>query len=193
MKANDRSLANGSDRFPFLHNAMTTRLSLLDRARQGDAGAIAALMNDVLKTQEVWVKATLDADCLQVMLKAPATLNQATCIAFMRRGLLRLQPEAIAQVRAYAWRVGDTFPLWIATFPLEQPLLEVQATFKSELPLQNVGAEVQSTDHPSASSHQLTQPLTAPLPVIAKKRSDLFNLGFVIVLATMICFVVAIV
>lgn len=170
---------------------MMTLLSLLDRAKQGDAGAIAALMNDVLQSQEVWVKATLDADCLQVMLKAPATLNQATCIAFIRRGLLRLQPEAIAQVRAYAWRVGDAFPLWIATFPLEQPLLEVQATVKSELPLQNVGAEVQSTDTPSASSHQLIQPLAAPLPVIAKQRSDLFKMGFVLVLVTMVYLMVA--
>jgi hypothetical protein len=169
---------------------MTTQLSLLDRARQGDAGAIAALMNDVLTTQAVWVKATLDADCLQVMLKAPATLNQATCVAFIRRGLLHLQPEAIAQVRAYAWRVGDAFPLWIATFALEQPSMERLVSTPPAPLLQptQLGA---SHTNVTSSLHQPAQTLTLPPSTTVRQRSDFLKLSFVIVLATMIYFVVA--
>ena len=99
---------------------MITSLNRLERAKQGDAGAIAALMNDVLQAQEVWVKATFDRDCLQVMLKSPAILNQSTCLVFIQRGLLSLQPVGVKHVRAYGWRVGDAFPLWIATVSLEQ-------------------------------------------------------------------------
>lgn len=168
---------------------MITPLSLLERAKQGDAGAIAALMNDVLQPQEVWVKATLDADCLQVMLKSPAVLSQNTCITFIRRGLLHLQPEAITQVRAYAWRVGDAFPLWIATFALKQPLSDDQSISISEPSLHGMDAGAHFTDHLSVSLQQPVQALT-PLPATSKQRSELFKLGFVIVLVTMVYFAV---
>ena len=172
---------------------MILSLSLLERAEQGDAGAIAALMNDVLQTQEVWVKATLDRDCLQVMLKSPAVLNQATSIAFIRRGLLRLQPKAIKHVRAYAWQVGDAFPLWIATFSLEKDtLLSGQKAVGqldgrvAEVVLAGDAQATQPSIQPATQS--ATQALT-PSPT-ARQRPDLFKLGFVLVLMTMVYFVV---
>jgi hypothetical protein len=168
---------------------MTTSL-MLERAKQGDAGAIAALMNDVLQVQEVWVKATLESDCLQVMLKSPAVLNQLTCIAFIQRGLLRLQPADIQQVRAYAWRTGDAFPLWIATFSLEQNApLQAQATPGVAQSLQqSLSPKVPFGGSAPTSLQPPAQALAAPLPA-AKPRSELFKLGFVIVLMTMAYFV----
>ncbi|PSB23894.1 hypothetical protein [Stenomitos frigidus] len=167
---------------------MITSLSLLERAKQGDAGAIAALMNDVLQAQDVWVKATLESDCLQVMLKSPAVLHQLTCITFMQRGLLRLQPDAIKQVRAYAWRVGDAFPLWIATFSLEQDsLLQGQLKAVIDQPA-SASAVMPSGDETSAPSQPSMPTLTLPPPI--GKRSELFKLGFVIVAITMVYFVV---
>ncbi|MBW4583024.1 MAG: hypothetical protein KME42_25945 [Tildeniella nuda ZEHNDER 1965/U140] len=168
---------------------MITLLSLLERAKQGDAGAIATLMNDVLQAQDVWVKAMSDRDCLQVMLKSAAVLNQVICIAFVQRGLQRLQPETIKHVRVYAWQVGDAFPLWIATFALEQnSLLQDQLQAVSDRPLISTGADLPLGDSTSAS---LPQPIrTITLPPAAKRHSELFKLGFVLVLMTMVYFVV---
>lgn len=174
---------------------MMTSLSLLERAKQGNAEAIAGLMNDVLRAQDVWVKAALDADCLQVMLKASAELNQATCIAFLRRGLLKLQPAAIAQVRAYAWRTGDAFPIWITTFPLE-PASEGHGHSIVSSPLQQADLGISAIDKnasPSAArDHTLASASsTAIASTPPKRRFELFKMGFVLVLVTMVYFVVA--
>ncbi|MBW4691841.1 MAG: hypothetical protein KME27_08725 [Lyngbya sp. HA4199-MV5] len=172
---------------------MMTPLSLLERAKQGNAEAIAGLMNDVLRPQDVWVKAALDADCLQVMLKASADLNQATCIAFLRRGLLNLQPAAIAQVRAYAWRTGDAFPVWITTFSLE-PSSEGHAHSIVSLPLADLDSPVDGNASPSAAMDHPSSPApsqTAIASTIPKRRFELFKMGFVLVLVTMVYFVVA--
>lgn len=182
---------------------MITSLSLLERAKQGNAEAIAGLMNDVLRPQDVWVKAALDADCLQVMLKSPDALNQATCIAFLRRGLLKLQPETIAQVRAYAWRTGDAFPQWIATFPLERspeshltPIVTTPPLQQSALPTSSSSkqpSEPSSTESSfsvNASEPMQPQPQALPSEPLPKRRFELFKMGFVLVLATMAYFVV---
>lgn len=188
-QGNDRLLANGSDRFPLLTSPMITLPSLLDRAKQGDAEAIATLMNDVLQPQDMWVKAMLDRDCLQVMLKSAAVLNQVICIAFIQRGLQCLQPETIQHVRVYAWQVGDAFPLWIATFALEQnSLLEGQLKAVLDRPLTITGADLPLSDDTSVSLQQHIQTVT--LPPAAEQRSELFKLGFMIVLMTMVYFVV---
>lgn len=187
-QGNDRLLANGSDRFPPLTSPIIMLPSLLERAKQGDAGAIATLMNDVLQAQDVWVKAMLDRDCLQVMLKSAAVLNQVICIAFIQQGLQRLQPETIKHVRVYAWQVGDAFPLWIATFALEQnSLLQGQLQAVSDRPLTITGADLPLGDDTSVPLQQPIQTVTLPP---AKQRSELFKLGFVLVLMTMVYFVV---
>ena len=182
-------MANGSDRFPLFASPMITSL-MLERAKQGDAGAIAALMNDAVQAQEVWVKATLESDCLQLMLKSPAILNQLTCMAFIQRGLLRLQPALIQRVTAYTWRTGDAFPLWIATFSLEQ-----NASFQGNSMLRvdqpqtlSQSAEVPLGESAAASLHSTAQALVPPT---AKQRSQLFKLSFLIVLMTMAYFVIA--
>ncbi|MBD2037906.1 hypothetical protein H6F76_23415 [Leptolyngbya sp. FACHB-321] len=160
--------------------------------------AIAVLMNDALQAQDIWVKAILDGSCLQVMLKGQMPLHQANCVAFIRRGLLRLQPKAINQVVAYGWMVGDTFPLWIAAFSLEQSLLP-------QKPLHTLasGATEPALEHPlppTTVPDTNTRPnqTTVQQPIVslakssntAKQRSELLKLGVVIVLTTAVYFMV---
>ncbi len=182
---------------------MTIPLSLLQRAKQGHADAIAALMNEALQAQDVWVKATLDNDCLQVMLRSPARLNQQTCILFIRRGLLRLEPEVISQVRTYAWRVGEAFPLWIAEFPVHQVLVPpsqlavehdqpseppVLPTASAHLPSAHLSSAQSPVDRAVTLKPKQPESLSAPTP--SKQRSELFKLGFMAVLIAMVYFVV---
>lgn len=99
---------------------MTTQPILLKLAQQGDASAITALMNAALHGQAIRVKAQRDDRCLQILLKAANPLNQHACVAFMRRGLLRLRLETIDSVRAYAWQTGREFPSWVSEFSLDR-------------------------------------------------------------------------
>ncbi len=161
--------------------------------------AIAVLMNDALQNQDVWVKVTVDDRCLQVMLKGRTALYQPHCVEFIRRGLLRLQSEAIKQVVAYGWQIGDTFPLWIASFDLEQP-----SSASNLLQSQSSAATESSSDR--LVDHTSVQPVRNALPneVAAqppkgrlaspskpiRQRSELFKLGVVIVLTTAVYFMV---
>jgi hypothetical protein len=99
-----------------------TQALLLQLAKQGNPNSIAALMNAALWAESIRVKARVEEDCLHVMLRSPQLLNQHAAIAFIRRGIVRLQPEAIHSVMAYAWKQGDDFPHWIAQFALDEPL-----------------------------------------------------------------------
>lgn len=99
-----------------------TQALLLQLAKQGNPNSIAALMNAALWAESIRVKARVEEDCLHLMLRSPQLLNQHATIAFIRRGILGLQPEAIRSVMAYAWKQGDDFPHWIAQFALDEPL-----------------------------------------------------------------------
>lgn len=101
---------------------MNTHPVLLKLARQGDPRAIAALMNDALRDQEVWVKAARHDRSLQVMLKAPRALDQSTCITFLRWGMARLQSATIDHIHLYAWQSYGDFPDWVTDFALDLAL-----------------------------------------------------------------------
>lgn len=156
---------------------MNTHPVLLKLARQGDPRAIAALMNDALREQEVWVKATRDDRNLQVMLKAPRSLDQSTCVAFIMRGLRRLQTSAIDQIRVYAWQTYADFPDWVMDFSLEQsPSAAETKTETIEVSVQDAAATVKS---PALDVARSTQSPSA------------VKFGVVVAIAVMLYFVVA--
>lgn len=96
---------------------MMTSPILLQLAKQGNAIAIAALMNAALKTEAIQVKVRLDEPThLQVMVRSPQWLNQHATIAFIRRGMVRLGADCIQEITTYAWKTGEDFPHWIAHF-----------------------------------------------------------------------------
>lgn len=142
---------------------MTTQSVLIKLAQQGDAIAIAALMNAVLRYQHIRVSAQLEAGCLRIMLKSTLPLNQHAAIAFIRRGLLGLQVESVHSVRVYAWRIGQDFPAWVSEFAVVETL---------------------PASIPEVSSEQLVIPLPShPVKVSTSKQFPrLEQLGFVVVL-----------
>lgn len=147
-----------------------TQPLLLRLAKQGDAIAIATLINGALYAQRIRVKARRERNCLQVMLKSASPLNQHAAIAFLRRGLLRLQPDSIQVVRAYAWQVGQEFPEWITEFSLPaSPIVPEPLPAIPKLDLQ-----------------------TAPIavPPKAARSGELFKFGFVVIFSIVIYYVV---
>lgn len=176
---------------------MITLPILLELAQQGDATAIAALMNAALKAEKIRVKVILDQDCLLVMLRSLRPLNQHATIAFIRRGLLQLQPDTIRTVRAYAWHLGQDFPTWIAEFPIDLPVLAPSdLKISPHLAQGETPAEfaiVSSVDRSMAPE----VPPTSEAPALAKATSrqpkpQRFKLSFLVVLMVLVYVAVAI-
>ncbi|MBL1173764.1 hypothetical protein [Pantanalinema sp. GBBB05] len=94
-------------------------LNLLDRAKQGDPKAIAALMNRSLQPKGIFVKTELQGDCLEVFLEALDIPEQQTLTAYIRRGLENLRLRSITTVRVYGHKTGDEQPAWSDEFGLE--------------------------------------------------------------------------
>jgi hypothetical protein len=113
-----------------------TQLDLLERAKQGDATAIAALMNSTLEPQGVTVQTELSQGCLHVLFTADRLLNQNTLINFTRRGLLSLHPQSIHTVRLYGQKTGDPAPNWVEELEIGSPASDFPRENRPESPVE---------------------------------------------------------
>ncbi|MEA5594797.1 type IV pilin-like G/H family protein [Rivularia sp. UHCC 0363] len=86
--------------------------NILELAKQGDAQAIASLMNRQLQPKGITAKATVDNSCLQIMLLSDETLNQQALVEFIRKGLTGLKIISIGKVKIFAKKIGEDFPAW---------------------------------------------------------------------------------
>ncbi|WP_298977287.1 CapA family protein [uncultured Thermosynechococcus sp.] len=103
---------------------MTASLDLIwQQARQGQAEAIADLMNRTLQAKGVRALVRRRGDCLQIMFEAARSLPPHACAAFVSRGLKQLAPQGILRVRLHARLVGEEWPEWTQTIDLRQTLL----------------------------------------------------------------------
>lgn len=93
--------------------------NLLDRAKQGDPKAIAALMNRSLQPKGILVKTELHDQCLQVFIEALDPPDQQTLTAYIRRGIENLRLHSITTVRVYGHKTGDELPAWSDEFALK--------------------------------------------------------------------------
>lgn len=94
--------------------------NLLERAKKGDAGAIASLMNRSLQSQGISVEAFIQDSCLQIWLKSNQILNQTTLVEFIRKGMMNLGLTSISTIKVYAQRESDDYPSWNEEVKLEK-------------------------------------------------------------------------
>ncbi|MBW4695010.1 MAG: type IV pilin-like G/H family protein [Lyngbya sp. HA4199-MV5] len=123
--------------------------NLLERAQQGDPHAIAALMNLTLEPQGVVARAVVEEDCLHVFLSAARALNAKTLVAFIQRGILRLDVSSIQRVLVYGQRLSDDQPDWVEAFML---------------PRSPVAEALEALSHPSTAS--TVHPEAIPVPAL---------------------------
>jgi len=97
-----------------------TQPTLLERAKQGDAGAIATLLNRSFRMQGVVVSASIQGEWLSLMLEAAQVPDQATTVRFIRRSLAQFAPTSIAAVRVFGREHGAQSPTWREEFSLEE-------------------------------------------------------------------------
>lgn len=96
--------------------------NLLELAKQGDAQAIAALMNRQLQTRQILAKAELKEGCLQLLLESSTVPPQEQLVSYIWNALKKLEPIAIEKVRIYGKKTDSDFPSWQKEFDLYSSL-----------------------------------------------------------------------
>lgn len=91
----------------------------MELAKQGDAEAIASLMNRQLQPRCITAKVALKDACLQVMLESDQVPNQQALVAFVRKGITSLGAASIERVKVYGRKTGEEFPDWNEAFEVE--------------------------------------------------------------------------
>ena len=92
----------------------------VELAKQGEPQAIATLINVTLEPKGVTATAAVEDDCLYVFLSSARMLNAKALVAFIQRGILRLEVSSIQQVQVYGQRFEDDQPLWVETFAIHR-------------------------------------------------------------------------
>jgi len=101
-----------------------TQTDLIQRAQQGDAEAIAALMNVALETIGATAKATMQGQWLHILLEAYKPLNPEACIEFVSTGIEQLGIDDLAAFVLYGRLIGQEQPEWIRQVKLFNPEFE---------------------------------------------------------------------
>jgi hypothetical protein len=99
-----------------------TQLSALELAKQGDAEAIAILINRSLQPKGIKAEARRLGDRLDIILQSDQVPNQKALELVIRRGMLTLQIDAIKTIHIYARRTGSDALAWESEFEISSPL-----------------------------------------------------------------------
>lgn len=101
--------------FPHLSNVSSsaaTRRNTLKRARQGDANAIADLVNHFLSRRRIIAQANLQQDCLWILLEGAQTPPQAEMVQFLYTSISKLEIPTLSTIRVYGRRLGQPKADW---------------------------------------------------------------------------------
>ena len=86
--------------------------NLQELAKQGDARAIAALINRSLQSKGITAKVNLQSSCLQILVESDKLLDQGPITQFLVRGIKKLSIESIDSIKIFGKQNGQDFPDW---------------------------------------------------------------------------------
>lgn len=130
--------------------------NLLELAKQGDARAIATMLNTALQPEGITIRAGYASDCLMVTAESPNPPNQADIVGFMRELLTDLRPARTKRVVVQGRVTGQPAPVWHEAFDLV-PAVEAEPEAASAEP------EAVAPEPAIATSAPISQTPT-PLP-----------------------------
>ena len=93
------------------------------QARQGDAAAIASLLQQALATRGIQVRAVCKNKCLHVLLESDQVPDRQTCTRAVYAALLCLGAQNIHAVRIYGREINTPQSIWTQGFALKQLVL----------------------------------------------------------------------
>lgn len=94
-----------------------TQQDIRELAKQGNTKALAALINQSLKSKNITAQVGVKDDCLQILLESAQVLDQEAMVSFIRNGLVKLE-VSLNTVKVYGRRIGEENPDWNQTFEL---------------------------------------------------------------------------
>lgn len=142
------------------HSSITRR-NALKLARQGDARAIAILMNQSLRTKGITVDATFNEGCLWIVLEGNPTPRQRDMVRFVYSGITRLNIPSLKLVRIYGVRSGQSAPVWSEDLIFEPGRSE---SGSSVIGTATVGTVPIEAPHPASSRVPLSEPAPTDRP-----------------------------
>lgn len=98
---------------------MVSHQAVLALARQGDAEAIALLINQALITRGVQVRAVCKSTCLHVLLEATEVPDRQTYSRAVYAAVFCLGAAPIQTLQVYGRQQGVQLPAWMEVFKLE--------------------------------------------------------------------------
>ncbi|GAB4358087.1 MAG: hypothetical protein Fur0042_27520 [Cyanophyceae cyanobacterium] len=108
----------------------------LERAKQGDPDAIAALMQRSLEAKGISVRAESDgSETLLVTLEGPQAVNRDALVSFIQKGMMQLGISTLSTVKVEWQERGSFLTEWTAEIPLDG---SAASTFDS-VPLSDMG------------------------------------------------------
>ncbi|MBD0346956.1 MAG: hypothetical protein ICV63_19445, partial [Coleofasciculus sp. Co-bin14] len=114
-----------------------TQPKLLELAKQGDAKAIASVMNHLLKDKGITAKAIQKDDTLLVILESAQAPEQTSSVEFIHKLMRKLGIKSIESVRVSGKQTGQSSSAWMKTLKLTPKLEEPKKqTNSSEAPSQ---------------------------------------------------------
>ena len=102
-----------------------TQPNILELAKQGDAKAIALLLNRQLQAKGITAAASLKDGCLQVMLEATAAPSQQALAGWVSKSIAGLGAQSIEKVKVYGRQTGAKVPAWSQEFEVAGQKLPV--------------------------------------------------------------------
>ncbi len=94
--------------------------TLLERARHGEGGAIATLIQQALPPVIATTKAILKDQDLYLRLESETASDAESVMAALEGAIATLNLPDLFQVKVYGWVIGEDFPQWQHTISLTQ-------------------------------------------------------------------------
>jgi predicted GTPase len=120
-----------------------TQPNLTELAKQGNAKAIASLMNQKLQPEGISAKASRKNDCLKVVLEADDVPNQQNLVAFVLAQMICLEVRSITKVKVYGLQQRTFDFAWCQEFDrgeqVESTPASAQSTTANTQPSSQVG------------------------------------------------------
>lgn len=135
------------------------RSEIFTRARQGNAEALAALMNHSLQAKQITVNVSVQEQSMVAIATGQTTPDRDFMVNFICRGLRKLEADSIRKVTIVGYLNGGTIPLWRETIQLD---VDEEAGFSPPL------SEIRPPHPASEARNSVAYP--ASLTPIASRR-----------------------
>jgi hypothetical protein len=148
--------------------------NLVELAKQGDARAIAALMNTALQPEGIKIRAGFASDCLMVLAESETAPEKAGLVDFIHHVLVDLSPAKAKKVVVQGRVIGQPTPVWHEIFDLAPiaPVAPVEPAQPEEVvpppvavpPANEPGVNEQIGNNENESEKNESEVSVAPLP-----------------------------